>query len=79
MIDIRFINLILIKVNNAFSFKKSGNLHPSTLVTPNNPCSSTFVVPSNIYLSAPIKFSYFSNSISDFFVDILINFFSNFI
>lgn len=89
MIDISFVNLILIIADNAFDSREFSNPYSSTPgapgssrhsvpLTPSSPHSSTPVVFGSPRLSAPVKSSNPSNSMPSFLVDILTNPFGNF-
>ena len=86
MINIGFVNLILIIANNASGFKEPGNPYFFTLNTLSSLRSYTFIVSSSPRFSAFVKSSkssifmadfstnVFANSFRDFDVDIFSNF-----
>lgn len=89
MIDISFINRILIITDNAFGSRELGNPYPSALVTPGSPHPSVPIIPGSfrscvpvmsdsLCPSAPIESSNPSNSMADFLIDILANPMSDF-
>lgn len=78
MIDIGFVNLILIITDNVSDFGEYGNLYLSVRVTPDSPRLSTFIVSGSPRPSAFIEFFDHSNSMPNFFANILANSFGNF-
>lgn len=78
MINISFINLILIIANNASNFKIPCNPYLFAYSALSSPRPSAPVVSGTSRSSASVKSSDLRNSIADFFVDILANLFGNY-
>lgn len=79
MIDIGFVNLILIIADNASGSKKPSNPYLSTLGAPGSLRLSALIVSGSPHSSAPIQSSEPNNSIANFLADILENLFGDFI
>lgn len=89
MIEIGFVNLILIIADNTSSSREPGNSYLSILgvpgsprsfapVTPGSPCPSTLVMSDSPRLSAPVKSFNPNNSMTDFLANVLANHFGDF-
>lgn len=79
MIDIGFINLILIIANNVSDSKEPDSSHSSISVAPGSSHSFALIGSGSPHSSTSVKYFDASNSIPDFLADILANSFSNFI
>lgn len=79
MIDIIFVNLILIIADNVSSFKKPSNPYLSTFGAPGSLRPSAFIVSGSPRPSAPIQSSESNNFIANFLAYILENLFSDFV
>lgn len=88
MIDLGFLNLILIIANNAFGFREPDNLDLSALIATGIHRCSTLVVLSSFHSFAlvisgspppfvPVKSSDPNNFMADFLVNIFVNPFGN--
>lgn len=78
MIDIGFVNLILIIADNVSSSEEPGNPYLFAIGALHSPCISALVVSGSPCSPAFVEFTNFCNSIPNFFAYILANLFSNF-
>lgn len=78
MINISFVNIILIIAENTFGFGELGNPYFSAYSASDNPHYFTLIVFGSLYSFIFVKSSDSSNFMADFFTDILANSFNNF-
>lgn len=78
MINISFLNLIFIIVDNVSSFGKPSNLHPFTSVIPSNSHFSALVIYGSLCFFISIEFSNLNNFIAHFLINVFTISFDNF-